>query len=233
MKLALLVLSTLPLCNLIAQTQQTLIQRRPFIRAAGEATVSIKPDQAKIDLGVVTQAATAQEASAQNATQVNAVLAQLQTLLGAGADIKTISYSLTPNYNSPRDGSPPMLIGYTATNIVEVTTGDLSAVGKIIDTAIQAGANRVQGLQFGLKDDQPVRGQALRLATIQAKAHADAMASGLGVRTGAVLSVEEGIPFRVQPVDIRTAAVVSASTPVEAGLLDIRATVTLEVEIAP
>ncbi len=58
--------------------------RPPLGQGFGQATVSDKPDQAKLDVGVVTQAATAQDAAAQNASQVAAVLAQLQTVLGSG-----------------------------------------------------------------------------------------------------------------------------------------------------
>ena len=58
--------------------------------------------------------------------------------------------------------------GYTATNVVQVETDDLEGVGRLIDVAIEAGANRVQQLSFGLKDDQPVRAEALREATVRA-----------------------------------------------------------------
>src|SRR5207237_4469948 len=145
------------------------------------------------------------------------------------AALKTLSYSLNPNYST---GNQPVVIGYTATNTNQVTVGDLSLIGKVIDTGIQAGANRVAGLQFDLKDDQPVRLQALKLATTQAKAHADAMASGLGLKTGAVIAIQEGSTTNIQPVRVGTAAP-TATTPVETGQVDVKATVTLQVEIAP
>src|SRR2546425_117804 len=103
---------------------------RPIVRATGEATVSSVPDEARIQFGVVTQAPTAEGASGQNATQVATLLAALRSVLGQNADIRTLSYSLTPNYSSPRDGSPPVLVGYTASNTVEAATGDLSIIGK-------------------------------------------------------------------------------------------------------
>src|SRR4029078_1281612 len=72
------------------------------VQAVGSATVSGKPDQVKVDIGVTTTANTAQEASAQNATQMTAVFNQIRQVLGASADIKTIGYSITPNYrNTP------------------------------------------------------------------------------------------------------------------------------------
>jgi uncharacterized protein YggE len=205
--------------------------RRPFVRAYGEGTVSVNPDQAKVQFGVVTQAPTAQAASSQNATQVTSLLAALRSLLGATAEIKTLSYSLTPAYNYPRDGGQPTLIGYTATNIVGVTVTDIAIVGKVIDTGIQAGGNRVQGIQFGLKDDNAARQQALKLATAQAKADADAMASGLNMKTGAAVAIEEGVQARPSPVDARAMAMTAEATPIESGPLEIRANVTLEVEL--
>src|SRR5262245_43299443 len=199
---------------------------RPFVRALGEATISVKPDLARIQFSVVTQATTAQEAADRNATQVDAVLAALRSVLGPAADLKTLSYSLFANYNNQS-----VLTGYTATNTVEVKLTELSSIGKVIDTGIQAGANRVQGLQFGLKDEEPVRAQALKLATAQAKTHADAMASGVGLKTGAVVSIQEGATL--QPVVRVGVAAPTATTPVETGLVDVHATVTIEVEITP
>jgi uncharacterized protein YggE len=205
--------------------------RRPFVRAYGEGTVSVNPDQAKVQFGVVTQAPTAQAASSQNATQVTSLLAALRSLLGATAEIKTLSYSLNPTYNYPRDGGQPTLIGYTATNIVGVTITDIAIVGKVIDTGIQAGGNRVHGIQFGLKDDNAARQQALKLATAQAKADADAIASGLNMKTGAAVAIEEGVQARPFPVDARAMAMTAEATPIESGPLEIRANVTLEVEL--
>src|ERR1035438_6061524 len=102
------------LCLPIAYAQSSTT-RPPFIRAVGQGSVSVKPDQAQIDFGVVTTATTAQAAAAQNATQVTALIAALQTLLGSTGNIQTIGYSLSPNYNYPPGGNP-VLTGYTASN---------------------------------------------------------------------------------------------------------------------
>ena len=203
-----------------------------LVGASGQATVSVKPDQAKLDVGVVTQAATAQDAAAQNASQVAAVLAQLQTVLGSGTDIKTIGYSLSAVYRYPQ-GAPPVLTGYMASNTVEVTMTDLSLIGRTIDAASQAGANSVQGLQFSVRDEEPVRQQALGLATKQAKAHAQAIASGIGASLGAVVLAQEG--GGTTPVRVLTTAPAAAptQTPIETGLVQIQATVSIQVELIP
>ncbi|HEX8186460.1 MAG TPA: SIMPL domain-containing protein, partial [Blastocatellia bacterium] len=127
---------------------------RPSIRVTGEATITAKPDQALIDIGVVTQAQTAQIAATQNAQKQEAVIAALRRVMGAGADIKTISYSLNPDYRYPERGGQPTITGYSASNTVQVKTSDLTQVGKIIDIATQTGANNIQSLRFMLKDEE-------------------------------------------------------------------------------
>ena len=101
-------------------------------------------------------------------------------------------------------------------------------VGAIIDTGVQAGATNVQSLQFTLKNPDPVRQQALKLATAQAKAHADAMASGAGLHTGAVHSIQEDSSTGGTPI---LAAPGASVTPILPGLVYIQATVTLEVDL--
>ena len=208
------------------------IATRPFVRATGQASVFAPPDQVKVDASVVTQGSTAQEAASRNADQVDVVLAALRKLLGSGADIKTINYAVVPNYKYPTGGGTPTLTGYTASVTVEVTLGAVSMTGPVIDTATQAGATSIGGLRFSLKDPEPQRLQALRLATLQAKSHAEAMASGLGGKVGAVISLEEGAAaFRLQPLGVSASAAAGTPTPVEPGLIEVQASVVLQAEL--
>jgi uncharacterized protein len=212
-------------------------QGPPTIRVSGEATITAKPDQAEISIGVMTQATTGQAASSQNAQKQDAVIAELRKILGAGAEIKTIGYSLSPNYRYPKEGGQPSISGYTASNVVQVKTGDLAQVGKAIDAATQSGANTVNSLRFTLKDDDAVRLQALREAAVNARSKADAIAAALKVKIVRVLRVDEGgqavRPIYAQAEMARTSMAGAAPTPVEPGTLDIQASVSLVVEIAP
>jgi uncharacterized protein YggE len=205
----------------------------PSIRVTGEAKVSVQPDQARIDIGVTTQAQTAQAAAADNAQRLETALAELRRALGADAEIKTVSYSLNPDYRYPKDGGKPTITGYTATNVVRVTLNDLTRVGQAIDAATQSGANQIHRLQFTLKDEQAAQSQALRAAAVKAKADAEALAQALGLKIARVLSVVESSEG-VQPImrDVMLArAEAAAPTPVEPGTIEVRATVTLTVEI--
>jgi len=206
-------------------------QTTPFttrsITAVGTSTISTTPDQAMVDIGVSTQATTAQDASTQNAVQVSSVLAAMQTVLGVNANIKTINYSLNPVYSN---GNNPTIIGYSASNTVEATLTDLTVIGKIIDVSIAAGANRVNGISFGLQNPNPVQAQALTQAATSAVAQAKAIASGLGVQTGNVLHASQGVATTYTPSTLAPTAA-TASTPVEPGLVQVQGTVTVEVAI--
>jgi uncharacterized protein YggE len=205
---------------------------RPSIRVTGEAIVTVKPDQAEISIGVVTQEPTAQLAAAQNAQKQDAVISQLRKVLGAGADIKTISYSLSPNYRYPKEGGQPTIIGYTASNIVQVKTAKLDEVGKIIDLGTGSGANNIQSLRFTLKDEASARTQALAEASHKARAKAEAIASALGLKIQRILRVEESGPTMPPTVAFADAIRAQGQTPIEAGSIDVRASVTLTVEVA-
>jgi uncharacterized protein YggE len=216
----------------LAQDQSGTAPRRPHITAIGEGIASGAPDQAQVDVTVVTQAASAQDAAAQNANQTSAVLAKLRQMLGSTADIKTLNYSLTPNYNYPREGGNPTLTGFIASNTLKVTVSDLTLPGKIIDTAIQTGANRVDSLRFSLKEELPLRTQALGAAAQQARNRAVAIAMGLGLRVGNVISVEENASQQIVPQAMTMAAAAGgAPTPVQPGNVEVRATVTLDIEL--
>lgn len=219
---------------------KTLAQERsskdaaPSITVTGEATVKVSPDQAQIDIGVVTQAATAQAAATQNAQKLDSTISALRRALGAGADIKTVNYSLMPNYRYPREGGQPTIAGYNASNTVQVKTNDLSQIGKIIDTATQSGANNIQSLQFSIKDEQAVRAQALREASLKAKAKAEAIASALSLKVLRVLNVSESGQVRPIPMYARAEMAQDARvpTPIEPGSIEVQAMVSLTVEIA-
>lgn len=211
--------------------QEPAAKLPPHVRTTGEATVTARPDRALIDVGVITQAGTSQAAVAQNAQKLDSTLARLRQLLGAGADIKTVSYSVTPNYRYPREGGEPTIAGYTATNTVRVTLDDLTKVGSVIDAAAQAGSNNIQNLRFTLKDEASIKAQALREAAIKARASAQALASALDMKLVRVLSVVESgspvVPFR----DVAFAKAEAASTPIEPGTIEVSASVSLTVEV--
>jgi uncharacterized protein YggE len=207
---------------------------KPYIQATGEATVTAKPDQAVIEMGVVTQGNTAAAAAAQNARQTETMLSELRKLLGGTSQIKTTNYSVRPTYQYPKPGASATVAGYTSTNTVEITLNDLAQVGKVIDAATLSGANIVQKLEYGLKNSRALRVQALREAAAEAKASVEAIAAGLGLRVLRVLSAEEAVPDEEFGMKKKVPSVPpgpAPTTPVEPGTIEVNAIVTLRVEI--
>jgi uncharacterized protein YggE len=211
-------------------------QGPPAVTAIAEAVIHAEPNQAEIDLGVVTQARSAPQAGKENAEKLARVMAELKKLLGKGDELKTVSYSLHPNYRYPQGGKPE-ITGYTAANILRIKTSDLTGVGKLIDAAMQSGANAINRLAFTLKDEQAAQMEALRLAVQKAKAKTEAMAGSLGLKVTRILAVSEGerairpvvMPMaRGAQMDVMTAA----PTPVEPGTIEVRSSVTLTGELS-
>jgi uncharacterized protein YggE len=202
---------------------------RPTVQATGNASISVTPDQAQISVSAVTQALTAQDAANQNATLATNIQTQIAQALGTTGTVKTVGYSVNPNYKYSNDGTAT-LTGYTVTNSIQVTLNDLTITGKIIDTATQAGASRIDSLQFTLKDDTDARSQALKAATVKAKSKADAMAASVGLKTGAFLAIQEAGAV-VTPATLTNAPGATASTPIQPGNLNVTGNVTIAVEL--
>jgi hypothetical protein len=206
-----------------------------FIRVIGRASAWGAPDQAEIDIGVITQAKTAEAAATENAKRLDAVLAAIREALGSKGDVKTAGYTVHPDIRySEKD--PPTVTSYTATNLVHVKTSDLTGVGKIIDAAMGAGANNVQSLRFTLKDEQAVRAEAVREAVKKARAEAETIASTLGVKVVRVLSVDTSGPeigFSPRPMALSASAEGARGGPtqIDPGTIELSASVTLTVEI--
>jgi uncharacterized protein YggE len=204
------------------------------VSASADATVNAAPDQVELEVGVTTQAADAQRAAQQNAEKVDRVLAALRARLGSGSDLRTIGYALNPVYNYPREGGEPRITGYAASNVVHVRTAKLEQAGGLIDAAIQAGANNIQSLRFTLKDNTEVKTQALRLATLEARRKAEAIAAALGVQVVRVLAAQESgptaVPFFGAEMAMRARAQ-DVATPVEPGTLEVHASVAVTLEV--
>jgi uncharacterized protein len=195
------------------------------IQATGTASVSATPDRAQLTIGVVTEAGNAESAAAANASATTGVLSAIKQVLGNTGSTPTRSYSIAPRYAA--EARSQRIIGYTATNDIQVTTDDLSLVGKLIDAATAAGANNITGVSFTLKNPQPAQQQALALAAKEALARAAAIAAGLGARTGGVISAQEEVGF-TRPV---FAAAERVATPIQSGEVSVTATVIVTVAL--
>lgn len=203
------------------------------IRVIGTGEAKAAPDEAYLDFGVETAAPTAQAAAEQNAREMEQVIRALTAAGIARRDIETRNFSVFPDYAPPRPGTEgePTVRGYRVTNIVTARTDRIAQVGSLVDAALRAGANRVHGVRFAIKNVAAVRAEAIRDAVAKGRADAAAIAGALGVRLGAVLdaSTAGGTPpvFAKGEVAQMRDMAGAAATPIEAGEQSVTASVTL------
>lgn len=196
----------------------------PSVQAQGSASIYVQPDQAQLSVTVTTTGATAQEAGQQNATLAATVITALKKF----GTVETVSYNVYPRYSSATPTQAAAIVGYTATITEQLTLTDTTLIGPAIDAGNQAGATSVGNLTLGLQNPEPAMQSALSAAAKQALAHAAAIAAGLGGKTGAVISAQEGSSYTPIPV---LAGVSSAATSVQTGPISVSATVTVIVQL--
>jgi uncharacterized protein YggE len=211
----------------------------PFIEVTGSGTATVAPDVAYASFAVETRADSAAEAASSNAATMDAVVRALREAGIEGLRVETYGYNLQPQYTYPsQSGSnrTRVIDGYTAVNNVRATVPDVTAVGRAIDTAIGAGANRVSSLSFEASDTEAARQEALTGAVRAARAQAEAIAAALGRRLGPAVEVRGGAserPPRPVPGAMMLRAAESVPTPIEASDQDVTATVTIRFALGP
>ena len=159
----------------------------------GTGVVMAAPDKAVITVGVTTEARTAGAALKQNNASMQAVLDLLAAEGIAKQDVQTSNFSVTPRlvYDNKSRNKPPRITGYTVSNQVRATMRDLDKIGPILDKAVAAGSNRVDGIRFAISDPEPVHDEARRLAARDAIRKARLFAEEAGVKLGSIISIAE------------------------------------------
>jgi uncharacterized protein YggE len=212
----------------------------PVLTVSGSGEARVDPDLATVRLGVIAQGATARAAQEQVSRAAGAVLDAIRKLGIKDQDIQTSGLSLSPLYSQGRteeERRAPKITGYQANNSVTVRIEDLTKVGPVIDAGLGAGANTLDGVEFGLRNDEAARAQALADAAGKARAKAQTLASALGLKLGNVLEVAEGgVSITPQPYPRFGRAMaelsVAADTPVSAGQVGVQASVTIRYRIS-
>lgn len=183
------------------------------IAVSGSGRASARPNQAEISLGAVTEATTATEALAKNAGSMNHVIGALRAMGIPEGNIETTRFSLYPKYSS----YGVTITGFEATHIIRVTTTNLGGVGQIIDKAIEAGANRVEGVYFTFTKDkiEELNILARQRAVEDAKVKAETIAKSLGMKiVGVASATEETYYYPYSGVAYAGAPVPAPPTPI-------------------
>lgn len=197
---------------------------------SGMSVTHVAPDTAAVTVGVITEAKDAAKAHADNVALAARVHSAVKALGIADRDIQTVRYDFSQRYDT-RDNGRTELVGYTVQNTVVITVHDLSKVGRVIDTALGSGANRIDSLEFTASDLVAAKNTALAGAMKDARAKADALAAAAGVRIVRVASISSADASPQPYNDVRYMAMTKeaaadiGTTPIAAGQLAVEGVV--------
>lgn len=214
------------------------------ITVTGSGQATLPPDVARVSFVIENTAVSVSAAQAATTQQANSALAFVKGQGVLDKDVKTLSYTITPQYVYPKPcGSgalcpayteAPKIIGYQVAETIQVTLHDLSAVGSFLGGLGKLAVQNVSGPAFALDDPTSGYDAARADAITKAKAQAALLAKQLGVSLGKIVTFSESSnsSYPVPYGAMRSAAVQTAATPeVPAGENTYNASVSITYEI--
>jgi uncharacterized protein YggE len=211
-----------------------------IVKAHGAGEIRVSPDVLQVVLGAEAQGATLEEARQGAAAATQSFLAALRGQDIPGLQLETRQVSLYPVHARERNyevSRLPKVVGYRACGSVSarirrLPADKLAAVASVIvDTAAAHGANQIEGISFGVEHPEIPARDALRIAVEDARANAEVLAQASGTALGALHSLHADQDHHAGAYMLAAASAVGArsmgaSTPIEAGEILVRRTVT-------
>ena len=198
------------------------------LSVSGIGEIKSAPDAAQLSTGVVSQAPNAAAALAANARAMTAVFDTLKRAGTAEKNIQTSDFSISPQY-AGKPGQPQHIVGYQASNTVNVLVDKLDKVGPTIDALVASGSNQIDGPNFTIADPKPLLAKAREMAVKDAVAKAQTLAAAAGVSLGPIMSISEsGGVSTPRPMDRMMMTMAKApATPIAGGEESISADVSI------
>ena len=144
-------------------------------------SVSVEPDLAVIHVGFDTQPEDAKSAYADGARASNAIIAAIKQAGIPETSIRSVSQYLDRDYSNKQH---KFVLRQQWT--VKVAP---ERAAEILDVAVTAGATSSGQIDWTVKDEQALEAQALDKTAARARANAEVLAKGMGVRLGALIYV--------------------------------------------
>lgn len=217
------------------QTQPQEIQRT--VTVSGEAVVRVLPDQAIVRFGIVSRDRRPEKAQEKNDEASRDAMNAVRRLGIEERKMRLQSLQLQPDNRYDPDTQRWEQVGFIATREVEVILDDLDLLPSVVQQIVAEGANRLNGVSYGLADESAVRISALEKAALNAKAKASLLATTLEATLGPVLTINEqgvyvprpDIMLRAAAMDGAMAEAAPAPDPASyaAGEIEVQATVNL------
>lgn len=209
---------------------------RDTLSVSGTAKISVKPDIARLSIGVVSTGSSVSATQKQNTEKMNAITGAIKGFGVKDDDIQTSNYSIYPQYDYT-DGRQ-VLRGYQVSQQLSVKVRNLETIGDIIARAGELGSNDVGGVSFEVDDTTALQKQARDKAIADAKEKAEVLARSLGMRLGKAVSFSEDsgsypVPLMYNSYDkVAMEAGSRAPSPdIQSGSLDVAKNVSITFEI--
>lgn len=183
------VLLTLASVAACAQSGESIGPPRT-ITVVGEGYVSAQPDMARTQIGIVVYSEKLKEATSEVRSRMQEIMKAIEKAGIAQTDMQTVNYSI--NFERDPSASKPQR-RYRVDNTLVVKVRNLEAIGTVLDTAIEAGANNIWGVQFGIDDTEALESAARAAAVENARSRAAELSQLAGVSLGSILSISEVI----------------------------------------
>jgi uncharacterized protein len=171
----------------------------PTVSVSGHGQVNVPPDTASVSIGIDVIQPTLGEAQEQATAQATTVIEALKAAGIADEDIQTAYFSVNILRDYSENGDPTQITGFEITNQLQITVRDTDMLGNLLDEAVNAGANSINGVTFYVDDQTPAASQARKLAVEDARTKAEELAAAAGLTLGPVLSIAEGTVSPMPP----------------------------------
>src|SRR3954464_439306 len=207
----------------------------PTVSVSGHGSVNVPPDTASVSIGVDIIKPTLGEAQEQATTQATAVIEALKDAGIAAEDIQTDYFSVNILRDYSENGDPTQITGFEIMNQLAVTVHDTDQLGELLDAAVNAGANRINGVTFYVDDQTAASSDARVQAVEDARTKAEELAAAAGMSLGPVVAISEGTSPLVSPVyDMARGGGMGAgqaAVPVQPGSTTVAVDVTMTFEL--
>lgn len=162
------------------------------ITVSASENVQVEPDMAELRFGVDSKAATVEEVTKINSETLDSIVSYLTGLGYEESSISTSDFSLYGDYDYSNGAST--LIGYQMRTTVVLSDVAKDAVGDVLDGVLEAGANRLDGVQYYSSTYDEAYAKALDKAISLAGQKAESIASSMGSEISGFVSVDESLP---------------------------------------
>ena len=180
--------------NSVQTTKSNLFQ------VTGTGKVSEAPDTAQVSFGVTKTAKSIGDAQNQTNTAIAAITSAV-TKEGIDAkDIKTINYTVNPNYDY--NGGRQTITGFSVTQTIDIKIKPIEKINPVIDILTASGANIVNQVSFIFSDEKrhALETTARQAAVKEAKQKAQSLAQAGGIRLGQIIDVTEQNAEEPRPI---------------------------------